>query len=371
MATVRKRTLPSGLVRWQASYVDAAGTRRGKLFSKKSDADAWLVRTRRDLQLGVHVPEAQSPTVEAACDDYVEYIEGRNERGERMTTKLLLLYKGHINNHILHPKTGLAATKIGKLSKSGIGEFRDRLRNGGMTVKTARKVLGTLCRILDLQISKDRLAINQARKVTVIGTRDEAKRRIVVPEKAIVRKILEKADSDGRAKVMFAAATGARAGEQWATRWRHIDMTAKEVTIETRVDAYGDEDVTKSEAGMRTIPLSDALVTELRTLKLRSAWSKDDDLVFPNAVGKYISHSNFLKRDWPNLLSAAKAEHFQWHHLRHFAASCWIEAGFQPKTVQTFIGHATIAMTMDLYGHLFKSDDHKKAMDAIAAGLFS
>jgi integrase len=60
---------------------------------------------------------------------------------------------------------------------------------------------------------------------------------------------------------------------------------------------------------------------------------------------------------------------FKWRHLRQFAASRWIEAKLHPRTVQTFIGHATLAMTMGLYGHLFKSDDHKKAMDDIAAGI--
>jgi integrase len=44
---------------------------------------------------------------------------------------------------------------------------------------------------------------------------------------------------------------------------------------------------------------------------------------------------------------------FTWHSLRHFAVSCWIEAGLAPKTVQTFVGHATLQMTMDTYGHLF------------------
>ena len=46
--------------------------------------------------------------------------------------------------------------------------------------------------------------------------------------------------------------------------------------------------------------------------------------------------------------------------------SCWIEAGLSPKTVQTFAGHSTLAVTMDRYGHLFKSDDHRAAIDAIA-----
>jgi integrase len=60
-----------------------------------------------------------------------------------------------------------------------------------------------------------------------------------------------------------------------------------------------------------------------------------------------------------------------WHSLRHFAVSCWIEAGLAPKTVQTFVGHATLQMTMDTYGHMFPSEDHSKAMDAIAKGLFT
>jgi integrase len=47
------------------------------------------------------------------------------------------------------------------------------------------------------------------------------------------------------------------------------------------------------------------------------------------------------------------------------------EAGLQPKTVQTFVGHATLQMTMDTYGHMFPSDDHAKAMDAIAEVLFT
>jgi integrase len=51
------------------------------------------------------------------------------------------------------------------------------------------------------------------------------------------------------------------------------------------------------------------------------------------------------------------------------SASCWIEAGLTPKTVQTFAGHSSLQVTMDRYGHLFKSDDHKRAMEAIAAEM--
>jgi integrase len=61
MATVRKRKLPSGLVRWQASYVDGAGKRRAKLFDRKSDGEAWLTETRHDLVRGRSYPGQRLP----------------------------------------------------------------------------------------------------------------------------------------------------------------------------------------------------------------------------------------------------------------------------------------------------------------------
>jgi integrase len=371
MATVRKRSLPSGLVRWQASYVDAAGKRRAKLFERRADADGWLTRVRRDLQLGTHVPESQSASIADACADYIEHCRGRMERGEHMTQKLFRLYRGLICNHILHPEMGIGALKVAKLTKSAIGDFRDRLRGAGVSVLTTRKVVGTLARILDLAISSDQLAVNHARNIIVIGTRGQGAKRVSVPPKDAVRTLMACAFDDLRTIIMVAAATGVRAGELWALRWRHLDLGSKELTVETRVDAYGDEDVTKSDAGMRTIPLSDALLTELKAWKLRSSFSKPNDLIFPNRNGGYTSHSNFLRRVWFPLFDAKGAPaRFKWHNLRHFAISCWIEAGLQPKTVQTIAGHSVLAMTMDRYGHLFKSDDHRRAMDDIAGALF-
>jgi integrase len=286
-----------------------------------------------------------------------------------MTRKNLKLYEGHVANHILSETYGLGALRIGKVAKSKVGDFRDQLRNAGVSILTTRKVLGTLSRVLDFQAGKDRLTVNHARGVKVIGTRDEKTKRVSVPSKEAIRGLLEAADAVMRTRLMFAAFTGARAGEQWAARRGHVDFAARELTIEARVDAYGDEDVTKSEAGMRTIPLSGALVAELRAWKLRSEYSKDDDLIFPNADGGHVRHTNFLKRQWAPLFKAAGLRPFKWHHLRHFAASCWIEAKLQPKTVQTFIGHASLAMTMDLYGHRFKSDEHHSTMDDIAGKL--
>jgi integrase len=95
-----------------------------------------------------------------------------------------------------------------------------------------------------------------------------------------------------------------------------------------------------------------------------------------------MGHDNLIKRQFLPLFEKLEAAHnedpatipvplrrFNWHALRHFAVSCWIEAGLTPKTVQTFAGHASLQVTMDRYGHLFPSEDHKTAMDQIAKVL--
>jgi hypothetical protein len=55
---------------------------------------------------------------------------------------------------------------------------------------------------------------------------------------------------------------------------------------------------------------------------------------------------------WPQALEAIKRPRLRVHDLRHTAASLWLAAGADPKVVQRILGHASAAMTMDLYGHL-------------------
>jgi integrase len=108
-------------------------------------------------------------------------------------------------------------------------------------------------------------------------------------------------------------------------------------------------------------------LSALKAWKLKSKFSKSNDLIFSNRHGGHIGHDNPIKRQF---LPLFQGNRFNWHGLRHFAVSTWIEAGLAPKTVQTFAGHASLQITMDRYGHLFPSDDHRKAMDQIAKGLF-
>ncbi len=115
--------------------------------------------------------------------------------------------------------------------------------------------------------------------------------------------------------------------------------------------------------------MSSLLTRSLNEWRLQSKFSGDDDLIFQNKKGRYVGHDNLMKRHYKPTLAAAGVSGVNWHSLRHYAVSTWIEAGLAPKTIQTFAGHSSLQVTMDRYGHLFPSDDHKAAMDAIAGEL--
>jgi integrase len=134
-----------------------------------------------------------------------------------MTRKMLAVYKGHVNNYILHTDHGLGSRKLSQLTARSVGDFRDRLRSIGVTVPTTRKILAALHGALAYAISQDWVATNAAHGTRVIGPRDEGSKKIVPPSKKDVRTLVDAANEDFRLMLLFAAYTGARAGEQWAS----------------------------------------------------------------------------------------------------------------------------------------------------------
>lgn len=400
--SIRKRSWKNGdgseSTRWIVDIMDANGHRERRQFDSRKEADAFRIATEGQMRAGTFRGSAAKFTVKDAADNFLTHCEGRRVRQERMTRQNLATMEGHIRNFICRdPKRhegkarpsrlkpfdgGIGSIKLAQLTTRGVGDFRDSLRDAGVTVVTARKILSTLQQLLTHAISRDMVAINVARGVKVIGRRDEGPRKIVPPSKEALRALLAVADPDFKVKLAFASATGVRAGELHALRWKHLNFGKGEVRIETRVDAYHEEDVTKTAAGMRTIPLAQPLILMLKEWKLRTKRSNNDDLVFPNKRGWYTGHDNMIKRKFHPLFDELAAKHradpatnpeppvrFNWHALRHFAVSCWIEAGLNPKTVQTFAGHSSLQVTMDRYGHMFKSDDHRTAMDVIAGEM--
>jgi integrase len=141
---------------------------------------------------------------------------------------------------------------------------------------------------------------------------------------------------------------------------RDVNFDKGELHIRRRVDVYGDEGAPKSTAGVRTVPLSAQLVSALKSWKVKSKFSKAEDLIFPNRQGGHIGHDNLIKRQFLPLFDGLGAKRFNWHGLRHFAVSTWIEAGLTPKTVQTFAGHGAV-LILSKIGHSIEAMNDEAA----------
>jgi integrase len=366
MATVRKRirTAASGEEKavWVADYFDQHRKRHLKTFATKKAATAWLTETQGEVARGVHTPERQSINVHEAAQLWLK--RGVVERLERATMRK---YETLVRLHIGPSKIG--AIKLALLSTPIIEDWRDQLV-AKLSRRLARKVLGTLKGILSEAQRRGLVAQNAALPVKV-GAKKRDQRKIEVgrdiPGKPDIQKLLALCTGRHRALIVTAVFTGMRASELRGLPWSAVDFDKKTITVRQRADEWGTIAMPKSHAGQREIPMSPTVFNTLKEWTL--ACPKGElDLVFPNTLGKVQPLSNLGHRVWRPLQRQAglvdeKGEPlFNFHALRHFAASNWIELGFSPKRLQVLLGHSSVQMTFDHYGHLFPSaeDDHER-----------
>jgi integrase len=213
------------------------------------------------------------------------------------------------------------------------------------------------------------VAQNAAQPVRVhVKRREQGKLAIGrdIPGKEEISKILAQAEGRWRPFFVTAVFTGMRASELRGLTWDDVDFERNAAHVRQRANLWGDIGAPKSSAGDRTIPMSPMVVNALKEWKLVCP-KGEHHLVFPNGNGNVENHANIANRGWYALqISAGITDRggarYGLHALRHFFASWAIEQGFSPKRLQALLGHSSIQMTFDRYGHLFPSleDDHAK-----------
>jgi integrase len=369
MATVRKRKLPSGLIRWRASYTDAAGIRRTKQFARKSDGEAWLVEICHDVARGLHTPGSISPTVR---DAGALWIKRCNEKQlEPMTIKG---YEEHCELH-LYPFIG--AKKLSDLTVPAVNAFADQLREAGRSAEMIKRVVRSLGAIF--KEARRRGLSNVAPTVGLeldLPERDDP--RAVIPTKPELQAIITAA-SDHQSRmwrplVLVAVFCGLRASELRGLRWADVDFDARQINVTQRADASHKIGKLKSKMAYRSLRLSAVVLNALREWKLVCP-KGDLGLVFPNGIGNVESYANLIDRGFGPIQIAAgvvvqkpaldeagqpatvAVGKHGLHALRHACASLWIEQGHNPKQIQTLMGHSSIKVTFDTYGHLFVDNE--------------
>ncbi len=168
--------------------------------------------------------------------------------------------------------------------------------------------------------------------------------------------------------IAFLAYTGLRWGEMAALRVGRVDLRRRRLEVAEAVTEprgaliFG----TPKTHERRSVPYP-VLLSEL--LRARCAGKAPGDLVFAGADGGVLRSSNFRYRWFDPALARVRAEDPDFpritpHDLRHTAASLAIAAGANVKAVQRMLGHASAAMTLDVYTDLFDDD-----LDGVAAAL--
>ncbi|MGB2874799.1 MAG: tyrosine-type recombinase/integrase [Gaiellaceae bacterium] len=179
-----------------------------------------------------------------------------------------------------------------------------------------------------------------------------------------VELLLEAMSGAPRVAVLTAVSTGVRRGELFALRWGDFDAERRRLWIRRSLDRHGEFHEPKTRRSVRAIACRPTLVRALLEHRVGSFFSGADELIFPNANGVPIDAGNFVRREFRPALRRASVPLVRFHDLRHTFASLLIAEGVAPKLISEQLGHASIAITMDRYGHLF-DQSYADASDAI------
>ena len=190
---------------------------------------------------------------------------------------------------------------------------------------------------------------------------------ILAPEE--VKKLLSIPTGHYRTAFLTDVQTGLRAGELWGLKWPDIDWNAKQLHVKRSL-WKGEFQTPKSKTSIRKIDLPDSLMQELRIWKLACP-ANEDNLIFPSTEGKTTCHDNAVKRHFNPALKKAGLGHVSFHSLRHTNASMRIQAGQNIKYIQTQLGHASINITLDTYGHMFNDSNFNRGQVALFETTFA
>jgi integrase len=378
MATIKKRRWRTKGGEWKEAwrlrYVDAGGKERQRQFDRKGNAEAYRIQVGWEVSQGTHTPDSASITVAKAADLWVE--RARQHELERSTIKS---YEEIVRLHI---KPFIGAEKLSKLTMPAVQAYLDALQET-RSKAMAGKAVRALSSIITESQRRGLVAQNVAKGVKVVRSKRE-KKKVIVPSKQDLRAMLDTATEDFpdfRPVLLTAIFAGLRSSELRGLRRVDVDLRAAQITVCQRADQRGEIGAPKSQAGHRTIPIPPMLVSVLREWMLRAPPSAIG-LVFPNSEGGVRLHSNMLNREyWPNQIAAGLWEptgrrnddgepivraRYDFHSLRHAAASAWIKQHVDLKRLTTWLGHASVQTTLDVYGHLVRDELGDAAIAAAA-----
>lgn len=340
--------------RYRARYRGPDGRERSKVFRRKLDADRWLATQSADVARGAWV----DPTLGRMT---LEEWSKRWESGlHDLRPTTLELNLGVVRNHLL-PRFG--DWQLAQISTADVKAMvADDLSAGASTSSVRRRVL-VLRSVLAGAVAEGRLARNPCDGVKLPPERT---RKMRVLDADQVHALAEAFPVHYQPLIYTAAYVGLRWGELAGLRVGKVDPLRRTIVVDEQlVDVNGVQHFgpPKTRAGVRTVTMP-AAVAELLAVHMGTDPVRASGLVFPTVTGQPMRRGNFrtlwVKRVDEVLAGTALAG-LVFHELRHTAASLAIAEGAHPMTVKERLGHSSITVTIDRYGHMFPAQDQALA----------
>ncbi|GAA3044213.1 site-specific integrase [Gordonia defluvii] len=359
--SIRQR--PNGRWEGRLSYVDPATELRKSVSvygASAAETRSKLKVVRQRLDDGQPAKDS-AMTVGAWCQTWRDSALEASDR--KATTRAL--YGGLSRKHL---EAGTISRKpLDKLKATDVESLIVALRKSGLSESTVRQIYTVLRAAMEIAVRDGLLGSNPVAKVPRPKVTPHEAKHLSADE---VKVLLEQAKSSRYfLAVLLMATTGLRRGEVVGLAWSDVDMEQREIRVRhtlNRVDGELVLSEPKTARSRRRIPLLPSVVAELRSWRLRQKQERlragdqwaDTGMVFTTELGTMVDPRNLLRV----VSAAAKAaglEDVVAHSLRHSAAVAMLEAGVHIKAVADLLGHSSISITGDIYGHT--SDDAAKS----------
>jgi len=343
MASIDKRT--SG---YRVRYRDPLGQQRSRTFRRKLDAGRFAREIEVDKDRGAWIDPRNADTPLA------EWAETFMSLARSLAPTTQETYRRDLDRYVL---PALGSRRLGQLHPEEIEQWLNDELESGLASSSVHRHYRTLRRMLQSAVEKDRLLANPCDRVhpPKVTTRKMA----VLDWKQAVT--LAEAHSDRyRALIYLALDSGMRWGELTGLRCDSLDVARRKVRVTEQLVELADNTRVRREpktsAGVRSITISTTTAAILERHLDTYVADDPDALVFTNGAGSPISHSSFHAHHFSRALERVGLQ-CRFHDLRHTSVALAIAAGAHPKAIQARMGHSSITVTLDRYGHLFPELD--------------
>jgi integrase len=330
-------------------YDKQTGKKQSKTFDNVTAARLWRTDTTAALHAGT-ITTDRGPLLRDAAQQWLEDARNghvRNRSGDVYKPAAIRGYERNLRLRVL-PKLG--HKRLADIQPHDVQDMLDQLQRDGASPSTIDGTINPLRAIYRRARTRGRVTTNPTTGLEKPAVRSKP-RQFASPAEADA--LLATLDGPARALWATALYAGLRRGELVALLWEDVDLATGVIHVRRGWDAIEGEIAPKSKQGRRNVPIPGALRDYL-----------DQHALITGKQGRVFGSDRHV-RTWAE--QAGKAWEKQGlprltlHCARHTYASLMIAAGVNAKALSTFMGHATIAITLDLYGHLMPGSEAQAA----------